>query len=145
MKANNIIIIITFLFVLAGCDLLESNSKISGLDSKIEFKVVESYDNNVTIEEPKIYLEMKTEKIKVFGNCGMCESRIEKAASGIDGVSKADWNKETMMLEITFDENKVKIDDVHKAVAKAGHDTEKVKANDDVYNALPGCCKYERE
>jgi Cu(I)/Ag(I) efflux system membrane fusion protein len=27
-------------------------------------------------------------------------------------------------------------------VAKAGHDTEKYKATDKVYNDLPGCCKY---
>ncbi len=86
--------------------------------------------------------EVKTEEFKVYGNCGMCENRIEKAASALDGVSKADWDKETQMLDITFDDSKVKVEDVHKAVAKAGHDTEKVKADDEVYNALPGCCLY---
>ncbi|MDY6800210.1 MAG: heavy-metal-associated domain-containing protein [Bacteroidota bacterium] len=86
--------------------------------------------------------ELKTEKFKVYGICGMCENRIEKAASGLDGVSKADWDKETQMLEISFENSKVKVDDVHKAVAKAGHDTEKVKAEDEVYNALPACCLY---
>jgi copper chaperone CopZ len=89
--------------------------------------------------------EVKTEKFKVYGNCGMCENRIEKAASALDGVSKADWDKETQMLEITFDDRKVKVDDVHQAVAKAGHDTEKVKADDEVYNALPACCLYREK
>jgi len=28
----------------------------------------------------------------------MCEKRIEKAALGVDGVSIADWNKETKQL-----------------------------------------------
>ena len=37
--------------------------------------------------------DFKTEKFKVYGNCGMCEKRIEKAASSVDGVSKADWDK----------------------------------------------------
>lgn len=89
--------------------------------------------------------EVKTETFKVFGNCGMCETRIEKAAKSVDGVSKADWNEETKILEVSFNESKVKLDDIHNAIAKVGHDTEKVKANIDVYNALPGCCQYERE
>lgn len=89
--------------------------------------------------------KVKTEKFKVFGNCGMCESRIEKAVTGLNGITKADWDKETKMLEVTFDESKLKLDDIHKAVAAVGHDTEKEKASNEVYNALPGCCKYERE
>lgn len=89
--------------------------------------------------------EVKTEKFKVYGNCGMCETRIEKAVSNLDGVTKADWNKETKMLEVTFDESKVKLDNIHKAVAKVGHDTDKEKAKDEVYNSLHGCCKYERK
>jgi mercuric ion binding protein len=88
---------------------------------------------------------IKTEKFKVYGSCGMCESRIEKAVLDLDGVTTADWDKETKMVEISFDEVKVKLDDIHKAIAKVGHDTEKEKANDEVYNALAGCCKYERK
>ena len=86
--------------------------------------------------------ETKTEKFKVFGSCGMCENRIEKAATDVEGVTSADWNKETKMLEVSFDSEKVKIEDVHIAIAKVGHDTEKEKADDNVYNALPGCCQY---
>ena len=33
---------------------------------------------------------------------------------------------------------------IQKAVAKVGHDTDMHKAEDKVYNALPGCCLYER-
>ena len=49
--------------------------------------------------------EIKTEEFKVLGNCGMCESRIEKATSELEGVTKADWDKETKMLEVSFDES----------------------------------------
>lgn len=91
-----------------------------------------------------LFASNKTEKIKVYGNCSMCEKRIEKAASGVDGVSKADWDKETKMLEVTFDDVKTDIKKVHKAVAAVGHDTDEVKAKDEVYNALHDCCKYER-
>ena len=87
----------------------------------------------------------KTEEFKVYGNCGMCEARIEKAAKSVDGVTSADWDKETKMIEVTYNSGKVEMMDIQKAIAKAGHDTEKVEAEDAVYNDLPGCCQYERK
>lgn len=83
-------------------------------------------------------------KFEVKGNCGMCESRIEKAALAVDGVSKADWNQETKMLEVSFDESKTSVNKVQIAIADAGHDTPMHKATNEVYKALPGCCKYDR-
>jgi copper chaperone CopZ len=91
-----------------------------------------------------VFAGNKTEKIKVYGNCGMCESRIEKAVKGIEGVSEADWNKESKILEVTFDDAKTDVHKVHMAVAKVGHDTDMHKAKDEVYNNLPACCKYDR-
>lgn len=92
-----------------------------------------------------VFAGNKTEKIKVYGNCGMCEKRIEKAASAVEGVSKADWNKETKMLEVTFDDKKTNTDNIEKAIAKVGHDTPHYKAPDEVYENLHGCCQYERK
>ena len=91
-----------------------------------------------------VFAANKTEKIEVKGNCGMCEKRIEKAASAVEGVSKADWNKETKKLEVTFDDTKTSLDKVEVAIAKVGHDTPHHKATSEVYNKLPGCCKYDR-
>ncbi len=89
-----------------------------------------------------VFAAGKTEKIVVKGNCGMCEARIEKAALTVDGVSKADWDKTTKKLKVTFDDTKTNVDKIEIAVAKAGHDTPKHKAADEVYNELPSCCKY---
>lgn len=86
----------------------------------------------------------KTEKFKVSGNCDMCKNRIEKAALSIEGVSKADWNKETNMILVTFDDSKTDVHKIHMAIAKVGHDTEMHKANDEAYSELHGCCKYDR-
>lgn len=91
-----------------------------------------------------VFAQAKTEKFEVKGNCGMCENRIEKAAKSVDGVSAADWNQETKILEVTFDESKTSVHKVQMAIAKVGHDTPMHKAKDEVYNALPGCCKYDR-
>jgi len=85
-----------------------------------------------------------SEKIKVSGNCGMCESRIENAASELDGVKSADWNAKTKILEVKFDKEKTSLKKIQKAIAAVGHDTELIKADAKVYDELPGCCKYER-
>ena len=91
-----------------------------------------------------VFAGTKTEKIEVKGNCGMCEKRIEKSAMAVDGVSKADWNKETKQMELVFDDSKTDLDKVQLAIAKVGHDTPKHKATDDVYKALPDCCLYRK-
>ena len=83
----------------------------------------------------------KTETIKVSGNCDMCKARIEKAAK-VDGVTKAEWNKETKMLAVTYEPSKTNTEAIGKKVAASGHDTEKTKAEAKAYDKLPGCCKY---
>lgn len=85
----------------------------------------------------------KTETIKVSGQCEMCKARIEKAAK-IDGVSMAEWNKDTKVLTLAYNPSKVTSDAVQKSIAAAGHDTEKFKATDAAYKSLPSCCQYDR-
>lgn len=82
-------------------------------------------------------------QFKVSGNCEMCKERIETAAKSVSGVTSAEWNSETKLLHISFD-GKTNIDNIQKAIAKAGHDTEKYKAPDDVYKALAECCLYRQ-
>ena len=91
-----------------------------------------------------VFAGEKTEKFKVKGNCGMCETRIEKAANSVEGVNAADWNKESKMIEVKFDDSKTSTDKIEMAIAKVGHDTPHHKTKDEVYNELPGCCKYDR-
>ena len=81
-------------------------------------------------------------ELKVGGSCGMCKTRIEKTVKAIDGVTSAEWSLEKRMLHIHFDSDKTNTDEICKALAKVGHDTDKFKAEDSVYNALPGCCLY---
>lgn len=81
----------------------------------------------------------------VYGKCGMCENRIEKTANKIEGVSNANWDKSSQKLTISYDADKVEVMKVHKALVEVGYDTEKVKAEDETYESLPGCCRYERK
>jgi len=85
----------------------------------------------------------KTETFKVWGACGMCKDRIEKTARA-EGATSAAWDAKTNMLTVTYDPPKTSQDALSKKLASVGHDTEKYKADDKVYAALPGCCHYER-
>lgn len=85
-----------------------------------------------------------TETVKIFGNCGMCETAIEKAGN-INKVAKVDWNKDTNMATLTYDAKQTNQDEILKRIALAGYDSEKFLAPDKAYSNLPGCCQYERE
>jgi len=82
------------------------------------------------------------ETLKVGGLCGMCKKRIEAAAKSVQGVVAASWDKESQILKIDFNSPQTSLDAISKAIAKVGHDTDKDKADNKVYDALHGCCKY---
>ncbi len=84
----------------------------------------------------------KTESFKVWGNCGMCKKTIEKALDS-KGI-KGDWNKKTKIISVTYDSLKYTNQQVHKVICASGYDTEKCKGDDNAYNNLHECCKYER-
>ena len=86
----------------------------------------------------------KTETVKVYGNCEMCETTIETAANKRK-ISKADWNEETKLATITFDSKKTNLDAVLKNIALAGYDNQSFLAPDEAYAKLPSCCRYDRE
>jgi hypothetical protein len=85
----------------------------------------------------------KTETVKVYGNCGMCKTTIEKTGS-IKKIAKVDWNQETQMATLTYDAKKTNQEEILKRIALVGYDSDKFLAPDDVYNNLHGCCQYDR-
>lgn len=82
-----------------------------------------------------------TSMVFVDGICGMCEERIETAASKVKGVIKADWDVDSRMLTLITKPN-YKAIQLHKAVSTVGHDTKQSTASDEAYHKLHNCCKY---
>lgn len=87
---------------------------------------------------------MKSEHamLGVRGACGMCQTRIEKTALSVRGVVSAHWDKAKQMLHLQYDPSLTSVGDVSRAIAAAGHDTDMDKADQTVYDQLPGCCHY---
>ena len=90
---------------------------------------------------PKNSNDEITASFKVSGVCGMCKERIEESLY-VTGVKSAVWNKKSQTLTVSYKSKKISEQKIHQLVAGVGHDTEKVKADDKVYKALPDCCLY---
>lgn len=91
--------------------------------------------------EPAVSAKVVTANIKVFGNCGMCKERIEKAVE-VKGVKQAKWNVSTKNLEVIYVPEKITEMKIRELVSAVGHDTDSTKAKDAVYAKLPFCCLY---
>ena len=87
---------------------------------------------------------VKKETIKVWGNCGSCKKKIEKAAKSA-GASSASWDSESHELAVSYAEEKSSSAKIQEAIAKVGYDTQDFTADDKVYDELPGCCQYDRK
>ena len=85
-----------------------------------------------------------TETIKVWGNCGMCKTKIEKAAKTA-GAKTANWNEDSKELKVTYAVNKTSSAKIQEAIANSGYDTQDFTAVKAAYDNLPGCCKYDRK
>lgn len=90
-----------------------------------------------------LYAQSKIVKstIKVYGNCVLCKNRIETALDH-KGIKQASWNPKTKNLEVVYNSQKITELQIHEIIAAVGHDTDKVKAKDEVYATLPFCCLY---
>ncbi len=86
----------------------------------------------------------KTETIKVWGNCGMCKTTIEKAAKKA-GAKTANWNEDSKELQVSYALNKTSSTKIQQAIAKSGYDTQDFTAVKSAYDNLHGCCKYDRK
>ena len=85
-----------------------------------------------------------TAKFGVSGNCEMCKKTIENSVD-TKGVKSAEWNEKTQMIEVVYQPAKISEDKLHDLIAAAGYDTEKKKADENAYKALPDCCQYTRK
>lgn len=80
----------------------------------------------------------------VYGNCGMCKENIEGSVAKVYGVEKGNWNEETKMMQVTYYEEAISLDEIKKKIATVGYDTEEFRATKEVYDKLHGCCQYDR-
>jgi len=87
---------------------------------------------------------VRKDSVKVWGECGMCKKKIEKAAVEA-GATAASWNTETKVLQLSYKNDKTDMVKIQQAIAASGYDTKDFTADNEAYNKLHECCKYERK
>ena len=97
-----------------------------------------------TISE--VSTEMQSDySIGVKGNCGMCKTTIEKAVKELDFVVEAEWGIQSKILDVKFNNpSNFDINELNTAITESGYETMNTTANQASYDALPMCCKYDR-
>ncbi|MHA8083548.1 DUF3347 domain-containing protein [Aquirufa sp. A-Brett2-15D] len=85
----------------------------------------------------------KVETVHIYGNCSICKKTIESAAN-VKDIVQVEWNKDTKMAVLTYDEKQTNQDEILKRIGLAGYDSDKFLAPDNVYAKLETCCQYER-
>ena len=73
--------------------------------------------------------------------CGMCESRIEKALKKNDFIKDVEADVEHEIVVVSYDNAKATHADVVKLISMTGYDTAELAADADAQNNLHGCCK----
>lgn len=79
----------------------------------------------------------------VNGSCEMCKERIENTALK-SGAEHANWDVDTKILTLHFDQSAVTAETILKNIAAAGHDSQQFKSDAKTYESLPACCHYDR-
>jgi mercuric ion binding protein len=87
-----------------------------------------------------VFAKTITQTILVKGECGKCKDKIE-AALDIPGISFAEWNKETKMLTVRYNDKKVSENDIHTTISNLCYATAKMEANKEKQAKLANCCK----
>lgn len=88
--------------------------------------------------------QTKKETFNVSGNCGMCKSKIEKAAKEA-GAKEASWDADSKQLTVTYKSSSTNTAKIQQKIADVGYDNVGFKATAEAYNNLHGCCKYDRD
>jgi mercuric transport protein len=65
----------------------------------------------------------KTDTLKVSGwHCAGCASKTEAALKDVKGVTTVSADKNKQQVTVTYDDTKVKREDLEKAIADSGYD-----------------------
>lgn len=88
--------------------------------------------------------DLASATFRVSGNCGMCKRTIEGAATSLAGVHTATWDQDAKVITVNYVAETTTLLQIKEKIAASGYDTEGVRATDQAYQALHGCCQYER-
>ena len=79
---------------------------------------------------------MREEKFDITGmTCSACSARVEKATAKLDGMGSVSVNLLTNSMKVSYDEEKLSMDDIVEAVEKAGYGASAAQLSDETKQA----------
>lgn len=73
--------------------------------------------------------------------CDSCGKNIYDAIHALAGIKKVEILDAESVIRVTYNPQKVTLEEVKNAIAGAGYDADEVKAQPVAYEKLDGCCK----
>lgn len=89
------------------------------------------------------FAKNQTISFKVDGFCEDCKEKIETALD-VPGISYAEWNIESKMLTVRYNDKKITEDKIHTIIADTGYSTDQKKANPTAQEKLDKCCQPKK-
>ena len=77
--------------------------------------------------------------------CNSCATNVENAVLDLEGVDEAEVNLKAKVVSVSFDDAKVVVADLERAIAKAGYDANETLRDSTAYAALDACCKIPED
>lgn len=82
---------------------------------------------------------MKNIVLKINGmTCAACANAVERATKKLEGITESNVNFDAKKLNITYDETKLTVDDIKKAVSIAGYEALEEVADKKVFIPVQG-------
>lgn len=133
--------------ILTGCSKQEN--KISNTS---ENQTVQSDTSRITESETpqENQGQMKTEKganivHKMINvptvQCDNCKANLTKVLKNVKGVKSFEIDIDKKIIHLNFDNSQTDINKIDYAIASAGYDADRKKANPEAYDKLDDCCK----
>ncbi len=57
-------------------------------------------------------------------SCGHCKMTVEGAGKSLDGLNAITADPETKKIEVSYDEDKITLEEIRKAIENAGYPTQ---------------------
>ncbi len=99
-----------------------------------------TFKSNIFSEEID---NLKKVEIKTSAVCEHCKETIEGALQKVSDVKTSNLDVDSKIVTVEYDSQKTNIDEIKKAISKAGYDADDVKKDSRAYKRLRKCCKVD--
>ena len=77
--------------------------------------------------------------------CGMCISSIENTLNEVEGIDRIRVDLKKLNVMVKHNTEKISLQEIEQLITMSGYQANNKKANFDIYNQLPMCCRLPED